>query len=262
MPENTLDGKPNCANQLVRLIVPKGENYALMRAKLDERFKVGYINKVTYLTNLRKLNAWKMCNSGSELRKLSDYVTENLELLELAGGSGISESDILLADILAIIPKYVVNAFLDFPERDRNLKNLLNQIDKSASKMLEIDVLVPKANGNTNNNQSRFANNNRGNFVSRPSFTYQGQASNSDSCLFCNKNHNSFKCKVGTVQDRLAVAKSNNLCNNCLKVGHFGKDCRKNNNCNCGRSNKHCLPLCLSDAFSGTNGSGGNFSQR
>ena len=84
LPEKTLDGKPNSAYQLVRLLVPNSDNYALMRAKLEERFKVNYVNKVTYLTNLRKLNSWKMCNSGSELRKLFDYVTENLQLLELA----------------------------------------------------------------------------------------------------------------------------------------------------------------------------------
>ena len=47
--------------------------------------------------------------------------------------------------------------------------------------------------------------------------------------------------------------------NNCLKAGHFSNDCRKETNCNCGRSNKHCLPLCLSDAFSRTNNPRNNF---
>ena len=49
LPEKTLDGKPNSAYQLVRLLVPNSDNYALMRAKLEERFKVNYVNKVTYL---------------------------------------------------------------------------------------------------------------------------------------------------------------------------------------------------------------------
>ena len=62
LPEKTLKGEPNSAYQIVRLLVPNAENYALMRAKLEERFKVNYVNKVTYLTNLRKLNTWKMCN--------------------------------------------------------------------------------------------------------------------------------------------------------------------------------------------------------
>ena len=178
----------------------------------------------------------------------------------------------LLADILSLVPRHIVNTFFDFKEQDRTLNKLLNEIDTSANKMLERDVLVPKSSNNTNNtgryysnntnNNSRFSTNNRSSFNNRPSFTYQGQASNNENCLFCNKNHNSFNCRVGTVQDRLAVARNNSLCNNCLKPGHFSNDCRKNNNCSCGRSNKHCLPLCLADAFTRTDNPRGNFQQR
>ena len=188
LPERTLDGKPNGAYHLLRLFIPNAENYKIMRKKLDDRYKICYLNKVTYLSNLRKLNTWRSCNSGSELRKLFDFVCENLELLNLAGGSSIGESDILLSDILAIIPKFIVNSFLELSEKDRNLDSLLGEIDKAASKMLERDVLVPRSNNPTNNNTntSRYSSNSTNrNSHNRPSFTYFGQASDNNFCVFC-----------------------------------------------------------------------------
>ena len=136
------DGKPNSAYNLIKHIIPTADNYKLMREKLDNRFKVGYLNRVTYLTNLRNLNSWKPCHNGTEMRKLYDYISENLDLLELAGGKSVNESDILLSDVLSLVPNFVVNKFLDIEEKDRTLKLLLKIIDDSASKGIIIITAV------------------------------------------------------------------------------------------------------------------------
>ena len=253
MSEKGPDGKPNSAHDLIKHIIPTKENYKLMREKLESRFKVGYLNRVTYLANLRKLNTWKPCTTGTEIRKLYDYLTENLDLLELAGGNSVNESDILLSDVLSLIPKFIVNSFLLVPENERTLKRLLKEIDESASRMLEREVLVPKANPvynkprYTNNQNSN--NNNRSN-VYKPSFTYHGNQSLAKSgCLFCGKEHNSFTCNTGTAQERIGIAKDSRFCYNCLKVGHRTADCRFSSNCNCGIG-RHCKALCLQVAQS------------
>ena len=164
--EKGVDGKPNSAYDLIKHITPCAENYKIMRQKLEKRFKLSYLNRATYLTKLRKLSTWKMCNSGMEVRKLHDYVTENVDLLELCGGNSVNESEFLLSDILALIPKFMVNQFFEKNQTDRTLKELLKLIDVSVERMLERDALVPKTNGNNTNSNYRRGNSNpvRGNF--------------------------------------------------------------------------------------------------
>ena len=252
-------GQASPAFDLIKHISPTAQNYSIMRQKLEKRFKLGYLNRATYLSNLRKLSTWKPCHSGSEIRKLHDYVTENLDLLEKSGGSSVSESDILLTDILSLIPDFMVNKFLnDTDDKERNLKSLLELIDDSVAKMLEKEVLVPKFKPNIN----RFSNNNNGanrpNFssghFSRSSHTYQSvENNNSRICLFCKKDHSSFTCNTGTVNDRLAIAHNLQICHNCLKPNHYSSDCFHSSNCNCGRS-KHCQALCLQNNSNNFNG--------
>ena len=97
------DGKPNSAYDLLKHITPTGDSYQLMRDKLEKRFKLTYLNKAEYLSNLRKLSSWKPCISGTEVRKLLDYITENIDLLELCGGNSVNESEFLLSDILSLM---------------------------------------------------------------------------------------------------------------------------------------------------------------
>ena len=234
------DGKTNSAYDLIKHIIPIADNYKLMRDKLEKRFKVGYLNKVTYLSNLRNLNSWKPCHKGTDIRKLYDYVTENLDLLELAGGNSVNESDILLSDVLALVPNFIINKFLETPEKDRTLKVLLKVIDENASRMLEREVLVPKTKSNPNPGY-----NYKQTYNSKPTFAYQSNETHTKrECMFCGKEHSSFTCSIGNVHDRLAKAKEQRLCHNCLKAGHFSADCKFSSNCNCSVG-KHCKALCL-----------------
>ena len=265
-PEKTQDGKPNSAHALLRLFIPTAQNYSIMRKKLEDRYKIGYLNKITYLTNLRKLSTWNKCRNGTEVRKLLDYIQENLELLELAGGSSVNESDMLLADILALIPQFIIDSFLELPEVNRTLARLLKQMEKSANRMLEKDVLVPRTNHTNNSGPGHYPRNtNQRSGYNKPSFVYQSsQVPTSNSCIFCGKDHSSFNCRVGTVQDRLATAREKNFCHNCLKSGHFSASCWQSSNCACGKTNKHCGPLCIggdhfhSSSSGGTRGSRGS----
>ena len=102
------DGKPNPAFELLKHIPPISENYNLMREKLEDRFKLKYQNKVIYISNLRQLSTWKPCNTGPELRKLYDHINQNMDLLELAGGSSLNESDILLSVVLSLGSRLII----------------------------------------------------------------------------------------------------------------------------------------------------------
>lgn len=245
--EKGVDGKPNSAYDLIKHITPCAENYKIMRQKLEKRFKLSYLNRATYLTKLRKLSTWKMCNSGMEVRKLHDYVTENVDLLELCGGNSVNESEFLLSDILALIPKFMVNQFFEKNQTDRTLKELLKLIDVSVERMLERDALVPKTNGNNTNSNYRRGNSNpvRGNFNNnRPYQSYQ--MANIRQCLFCTGEHSSHTCNNGTVQDRINKAHQQSLCENCLRTGHYSKDCRYDSYCKCGGGGRaHCKALCF-----------------
>lgn len=239
MKERGKDGKSNSAYDLLKHITPTKENYRIMRDKLEKRFKLGYVNRATYLANLRKLNSWTPCHTGLEIRKLYDYIMENLDLLELAGGNPVKESDILLTDVLSLIPKFMVNAFLDLAENDRTLDRLLVIIDESVSRMLERDVLVPRT---TKPQYNKPVPTNRYNNNSRPAQIYQATAK--CACIFCGKEHSAYTCNTGNVHARLATAKDRRFCHNCLYGGHFSADCRLASNCSCGKG-KHCRALCL-----------------
>ena len=234
------DGKTNPAYDLLKHITPTGQNYDLMRDKLAERFKLGYINRATYISKLRQLSTWKPCHAGADIRRLHDYITQNLDLLELAGGSSLNESDMLLTDVLSLIPKFIVNSFLETPIKDRNLRVLLKEIDKSVSKMLERDMLVPNVKPGPNVTNRPVNTNNR-NPYSRPAYTYQ--TAEKEDCIFCGQNHSAYTCTNGSVHDRLAQAKERRFCHNCLYGGHFSADCKSNSNCSCGKG-KHCRALC------------------
>ena len=159
-------------------------------------------------------------------------MTENLDLLKKSGGSSVNESDILLTDVLSLIPDFMVNKFLnDIDEKDRNLESLLELIDESVAKMLEKEVLVPKSRSNVtrfpnfNNNGANRPNYSSGQF-SRSSNTYQAiENGNNRNCLFCKKEHNSFTCNTGSVNERLATAHELQICHNCLKKNHFSSNC-------------------------------------
>ena len=270
------DGKPNSAYDLLKHIIPTIANYKLMREKLEKRFNLGYLNRVTYLSNLRKITTWKPCQTGPEVRKLYDYVTENLDLLELSGGNSVNESDLLLTDVLALIPKFIVNRFLEVKQKDRSLKHLLKIIDESVDRMLERDVLVPKTPKPMYNKPVNTNTNKYNPYSGRSSYTCVNQvesntelkydrptntsncdkdSKDSNACMFCGKDHSAFTCNAGTAESRLAVAWDRRVCHNCLKPGHFSKQCRYSSNCRCGRG-KHCGALCLQGSVSQTSNQG------
>ena len=250
MKEKGPTGNVNSAYELLKYISPTAENYKLMRDKLEKRFKLGYTSKSVYITKLRKLNTWKPCHSATELRKLYDYITENLELLKLAGGSEMKESDILLGDVLSLVPNFIVNDFLKLAEKDRSLTHLLNDIDQSVSRMFEKEKLVPKqnkpvTNKPVNNNQNRGSYYNSGNNTNNGKPYYAYQAVNATKCIFCEGPHSSHNCVVGSLHDRMSKAQGQWLCHNCLCTGHFSGECRQDRYCKCGGGRAHCTALCF-----------------
>ena len=254
MKEKGPHGNLNSAYELLKYISPTAENFKLMLEKLDKRFKLGYTSRAIYINKLRKLNTWKPCHSPTELRKLYDFITENLELLKLAGGSDINESDILLADVLSLIPSFIVNKFLELPKESRNLKKLLENMDESVSRMLEKEMFVPKLNKHVNvNNKPAYNNNQRKpNYYNKPYQSYQ--AIDEGQCLFCGGDHNAFTCNAGSLQDRLNLAREQKLCHNCLRPGHYSNQCRSDCYCKCGsgRAPKHCKALCMHNQVNNT----------
>ena len=248
MTEKGPSGSPNSAHDLLKHISPTAANYKLMTDKLEKRFKLGYTSRAVYITKLRKLSTWKPCHSATDLRKLYDYINENLELLKLAGGSDLNESDILLAEVLAIIPNFLVNDFLKLSEKDRSLQRLLTDMDQAVSRMFEKEKLIPKSkhasNSNTNNTNTNkpYSSSQRG-YGSRPTYSYQ--VTDDDRCLFCSGNHSAFNCNAGNVQTRLNTVKEQGLCPNCLRRGHFAAECKVSRGCQCGTGKAHCKALCF-----------------
>ena len=254
MTERGPSGNVNTAYDLLKYISPTADNYTLMRAKLEKRFKLGYSSRGIYITNLRKLSTWKPCHSPAQLRKLYDYITENLELLKLAGGSDINESDILLADVMSIIPSFIVNDYIKLPGPERSLTKLLDNIDVAVGRMFEKDMFVPKTNNSTNTNHNRYTNNNRhtNNSNSRSNNnSYSYQAAETVRCMFCTGDHSAFGCNAGSVQDRLHTAQEQRVCHNCLRTGHYSGYCRYDRYCKCGRGPAHCRALCMRDNQAG-----------
>ena len=108
-----------------------------MRERLDKRFNLGYKSRALYISNLRKLTTWKPCHSATEVRKLLDYITENLELLKLAGGKDVSDNDFLLTDVLGLLPGFIVNKFLELDLEHRNIERLIKYAEEAVSRMFE-----------------------------------------------------------------------------------------------------------------------------
>ena len=235
------------AYDLLKHFSPTAANYHIMREKLEKRYKLGYLTKSLYISNLKQLSTWKPCNTSADLRKLLDYINENLELLRLSGGTDMHDSDFLLTDVLGLIPKFIVNSFLDLPENARNFKALLDKMETSVEKMSERDVLLRKpvsqSHSYPNNNKPTNTNKGYGNY-NKPSF-YTCSASEQEDCFFCGNKHSAYTCSSNTVQDRLAIAKERRICHNCLYGGHYASECKSDSYCKCGRNASHCKALCF-----------------
>ena len=242
-------GQQSTAYDLVKHISPKGENYKLMRERLDKRFKLGYKSRALYISNLRKLTTWKPCHSATEVRKLLDYITENLELLKLAGGKDVSDNDFLLTDVLGLLPGFIVNKFLELDLEHRTIERLITNAEDAVGRMFEKEVLVPKPNKGNNNTTNKHVGYNSGRNTNKPhwhSFSNSSYHVNDENkCMFCGGKHSSLTCHVGSVHDRLAVANEQIICHNCLENGHYSAYCNEGSHCKCQGGRPHCQSLCL-----------------
>lgn len=82
------------------------------------------------------------------------------------------------------------------------------------------------------------------------------QRPQTQSCVFCKENHLIYGCKnflAKTPSERLKWVKETKMCINCLKVGHFIRDCTSQSRCKNCNSNHHSLLHINVDKYSKDN---------
>ncbi|XP_065085937.1 uncharacterized protein LOC135707944 [Ochlerotatus camptorhynchus] len=203
-------------------------NYAHAWVILEERYenKRHTIGKhIDDLLSLKKMTK----ESHTELRNLVDECTRHVESLKFLEQEFLGVSDLFLVHLLT--------AALDKDTRrcwESTIKHGELPTYEGMVKYLKEECFVMERCESTSHKQTQAKP-----APSPKSFTQKVNAAvtsgNETKCDFCGKGHPNFACpdlKAITVQERLAKVRERNVCFNCLRRGHRGKDCTSEKTCN------------------------------
>lgn len=210
-------------------------NYAHAWVILEERYenKRHTIGKhIDSLLSLKRMT--KECHT--ELRNLVDDCTRHVESLKFLNQDFLGVSDLFLVHLLT--------AALDKDTRRRWESTIkhgeLPTYDNMITYLKEECFIMERCE-TTSHKQPQPK-------LAHKSSTQKVNAAitsgNEAKCDFCGKNHLNFSCpdfKSLNVQERLAKVRERNVCFNCLKRGHRGKDCPSEKTCNKCKRRHHTL---------------------
>ncbi|XP_044753952.1 uncharacterized protein LOC123313241 [Coccinella septempunctata] len=220
---------------IIKSLEISSQNYTLAWNALKERYDN---NKLLIYNHVKSLFSYESVQreSAHSLRNLIDVFSKNLRALAQLN-QPVSQWDTLLVylittklDVTTLREWEIYKGDLDVPNFDdfrAFVKNRADMFEMVAHNQAD----KRKAFNSGRNSQTR-------GLLSTDSGT------NSVSCVICNDGHFIQNCKTFLALapiDREKKIHSLKLCTNCLKKGHFNKDCRRGNCRKCGSKHNTLL---------------------
>ena len=248
------------AAKLCMYISPVGENYPLMVKTLQDRYNRSHLNHKVYLENLLSIVNFQKCYSADGMAKLYSHVTQNMELMELAGSPLGGAEVVIQGYILKLVHMRVVQQFIDLSEEQQTLCRLLELMKKFLTNKETTDVLCGTTRSSASQPRPQRGRESKQS-GGRPQTDYQTLTSNFQEsprkrkgkkqdervCVYCGKSgHSPHNCwSEMSQEEKVGIVFDNKLCWNCLSDQHVVRDCQKPKRCNkCQVGNKHSASLC------------------
>lgn len=229
---NCLRGEARDSVESLMLTCESAEQ--IMKA-LELRYgnKVYAIRKL--LNNLRDLP--RLRTGEIDLIAFSSEVRNNVVALDTLGNNYLFNPD-LIADILSKIPESMVYRYNEFATRDRLTEPSLRTLAEFLSHQAEIAnqagttfILNSQRNRRREHRSDKPTNSRRVNSIKRNTRSRSPIRKQKLSCMFCSfSNHEIRSCHKFQKLDipgRWKWVRREKLCFNCLKSGHFGRQCRE-----------------------------------
>lgn len=234
------------AAQVIRSIEFTSNNYSIAWQLIRERYdnkRLLIFNHVKALFNIEQIHK----ESSHKLRTLIDTFSKHLHSLQQLN-QPTEYWDVLLIHIITL--KLDSITLREWENNKSNEKKNVPTLDdlktflKSRADFLE--TLESNQNDKRQANNSSYTKHSSYNNT-RGFYTSDQASSSSNSCPVCKQNHTIYNCNsfmnLGP-KEKFEKAKNLKICTNCLKAGHYYKNCRLNATCKkCGAKHHTLLHL-------------------
>ena len=244
---NSLEGQAYKALEGLEI---RDENYVKATDLLKERFgKTQHIISA-HMQSLLNLQSFQN-DKISDLRVIYDTIMVHVRGLESLGVSSEKYGSLLVPVIISRMPEEIaLEVARKTTENVWDIKDIMNIIRKEIEAREVSKKIIgqerKKSEKETKQHQRQFMPQaTTKSFVTKLENSSKGKKQ--IRCYFCDKNHYTNECKeVTDVKQRRAILLAAKRCFNCLRVGHFSKDCNVKKKCfNC--NGFHNSALCNKD---------------
>ena len=244
---NSLEGQAYKALEGLEI---RDENYVKATDLLKERFgKTQHIISA-HMQSLLNLQSFQN-DKISDLRVIYDTIMVHVRGLESLGVSSEKYGSLLVPVIISRMPEEIaLEVARKTTENVWDIKDIMDIIRKEIEAREVSKKIIgqerKKSEKETKQQQRQFMPQaTTKSFVTKLENSSKGKKQ--IRCYFCDKNHYTNECKeVTDVKQRRAILLAAKRCFNCLRVGHFSKDCNVKKKCfNC--NGFHNSALCNKD---------------
>ena len=221
--------KDGTAKGVIEGLTRSGEFYSEAIESLCTRYDWPRLIHQTHVKMIMDVPALKDGN-GKEIHRLHDTVQQHLRALNALGNE---PSGPLITSMLEL--KLDTNTAFEWHKYSQDSEEVPHY-----AKFLEFLNLraqaseTPNAETKRNDIHPSKKSNNYGSGGQRPHFTSLASNVADHACVVCKERHPLYVCsqfKSFNRGRRLSILKGNSLCLNCLRSGHFAKNCRSLNRC-------------------------------
>ena len=227
--------KGGSAKNVIEGLSRSGQQYIEAIESLKSRFERP---RLIHQAHVRKILEAPICKDGSgkELRRLHDCAQQHLRALKAMGQP---PSGPFVTSILEL--KLDSNSMFEWQRHTQKSVDVPHYDD-----LLEFINLRAQASESTVSDSNKKSGRNGGNSVRKNHIaSFAASTDTTNNCIVCKTDkHPLYTCsrfKSMNHDDKIAVLKSNNLCLNCLRSGHFVKGCKSLHKCRICQKPHHSL---------------------
>lgn len=212
------------AKNVIDGLTGTGEHYTKAIECLKSRYDRPRLIHQSHVKIITEISSLKEGN-GRELRKLHDTLQQHLRALDSSDSEQFSQ---FITSLIQL--KLDSDTMFEWQKHTQEMKNVPHYHE-----LLEFIDLRARASESIISNKPRNAKLDTHSKKPITSFVANSQAPGIPRCVSCKtEKHPLYYCpkfKSSSYDERLAIVKANNYCINCLRSGHFVKDCKSSHRC-------------------------------